>query len=278
MKSWHFRFIVPALVVIIMSWLPWQSLASDPPPPKTPLVIEVKLQNTNNDSFMKKVRKIDDSINVERIKNYMQQRLADILGKIEVQEGYTKFDITLRLTKGNLEGKAGGKTAWVEVLTRGAAVLSGKPPLKKIDASATGYAGLFSLPSFGAPSQWNSITLALDALLPPLLGTFVKKGMPRQPILYVLFDLLDSPGDEVQGAAANVLGQMADPRAVDPLIKALQNGGGEVGTVATALAQLNDPKAIPPLKKQLAIMDQNCVGYGQIKAALQRLEGKKTRR
>jgi hypothetical protein len=266
------------LTAMIMLWLPCKLLASDLTSQKAPLNIEIKLQNRNNDAFMKKVRKIDASISCERIITYTRQRLSEILGKLEIPASYTNFVMSLRFAKGNLEGKIREQTVWVEVISRGTAVLSGKPPSKRITARATGYAGLFSMPFNGDPSQWTTITYALDGLLPPILGTFVKRGFPRQPIMEILFELLNSSGGEVRVAAAKALGQIGDPKAVDPLIKALLTGGSESGMIATALARFHDPRAIGPMKQQLSSLGPNSVGYGEIKQALHSLEGKKPKR
>jgi len=52
----------------------------------------------------------------------------------------------------------------------------------------------------------------------------------------------------VRGAAATALGQLGDPRAVNPLIRALNDSDGGVrGATATALGQIGDTHAVNPL-------------------------------
>jgi HEAT repeat protein len=52
----------------------------------------------------------------------------------------------------------------------------------------------------------------------------------------------------VRGRAAIMLGNLKDPRAVDPLIRALDAPGFQTPLhAAEALGKLGDPRAIPPL-------------------------------
>jgi HEAT repeat protein len=75
--------------------------------------------------------------------------------------------------------------------------------------------------------------------------------------------MLEDPGpDQLQAreAAAEALGELRDPRAVDPLIAALldeQNTGTEVQSAAArALGGLEDPRAISALEVVMADRDE----------------------
>jgi HEAT repeat protein/predicted RNA-binding Zn-ribbon protein involved in translation (DUF1610 family) len=64
-----------------------------------------------------------------------------------------------------------------------------------------------------------------------------------------LIKALENKNDEMRNAAAEVLGELGDPRAVEPLIKVLEKGA--YYTVAKALGQLGDSRAFEPLVKAL---------------------------
>ncbi|NDJ62109.1 MAG: HEAT repeat domain-containing protein [Chloroflexi bacterium] len=56
----------------------------------------------------------------------------------------------------------------------------------------------------------------------------------------------------VRGRAAMMLGKMGDPRAVDPLIEALEAPGFQTPLYAVqSLGNLGDPRAIAPLRRML---------------------------
>lgn len=76
-------------------------------------------------------------------------------------------------------------------------------------------------------------------------------GDPRavEPLMAALADS-DSVG--VRQTAAEALGLLGDPRAVEPLIRALGDGEGWVANAAAeALGKLGDPRAIEPLIRAL---------------------------
>jgi HEAT repeat protein len=60
----------------------------------------------------------------------------------------------------------------------------------------------------------------------------------------------------IQGAAAQILGELGDARAVEPLVETLREGGWLVGgAAAKSLGELGDPRAIEPLA--LALSDED---------------------
>ena len=62
-----------------------------------------------------------------------------------------------------------------------------------------------------------------------------------------------------QGAAARALGQIGDPRAVDPLIEALENEYIAVRLgAAQALGEIGDARAVDPLIQALEVEDEYC--------------------
>lgn len=62
-----------------------------------------------------------------------------------------------------------------------------------------------------------------------------------------LIDLLAAGPPPARQAAATVLGKIRDPRAVEPLIAALGDGGQHQHEAARALGQIGDPRAVEPL-------------------------------
>lgn len=63
-----------------------------------------------------------------------------------------------------------------------------------------------------------------------------------------LIELLSAPDSSTHDAAADALGELGDPRAVEPLIKLLSGRGSNTrNAVASALGRLGDPRAIEPL-------------------------------
>jgi HEAT repeat protein len=77
----------------------------------------------------------------------------------------------------------------------------------------------------------------------------------------------------VRGRAALMLGKLGDPRAVDPLIRALDAPGHQTPLYAAeALGKLGDPRAIEALR-QLAVNGRDKVRAAAL-AALEKLEQK----
>ena len=81
------------------------------------------------------------------------------------------------------------------------------------------------------------------------------------------FANLKDPDSSIRAAAARVLGEMKDRRAVPPLIAALRDGDAEVrAAVIEALAELKDPRAVEPLIS--ALKDENGEVQGDATLAL----------
>lgn len=90
-------------------------------------------------------------------------------------------------------------------------------------------------------SQWDVRSVANEALVRIGAGAV-------EPLVAALKDggVLGASG--VRAYAASALGQIGDPRAVDPLIAALKDEtGGVRAFAASALGQIGDPRAVEPL-------------------------------
>ena len=76
----------------------------------------------------------------------------------------------------------------------------------------------------------------------------VKIGAPAmEPLIAALKDK-DSKDSDVRQAAAEALGEIKDPRAVEPLIAALKDEDSDVRAAAAyALGEIKDPRAVEPL-------------------------------
>jgi HEAT repeat protein len=65
-----------------------------------------------------------------------------------------------------------------------------------------------------------------------------------------LLGRLEHPDSGVRGAAAQALGALKDPRAVEPLLERLEDpDSGVRWATAGALGALKDPRAVEPLAK-----------------------------
>ncbi len=79
----------------------------------------------------------------------------------------------------------------------------------------------------------------------------VKKLRAKGDIRGLIRALTDR-SDHVRSAAAAALGQIADPRAIEPLVVALKDSGLNVrGAAAEALGQIGDVRAVHPLVQTL---------------------------
>ena len=84
---------------------------------------------------------------------------------------------------------------------------------------------------------------------------------------------LQDPDEEVRVLSALVLGEMRNPRAVDPLISALADGSGNVrAQVAISLGELGDARARDPLRS-LAESDESPAVRQVASIALMRILG-----
>jgi HEAT repeat protein len=71
-----------------------------------------------------------------------------------------------------------------------------------------------------------------------------------------LIEVIASSNWHIRQAAAAALGRIGDPRAIDPLVAALAERDWHVGqAAATALGRIGDPRAIDPLVAALAGSD-----------------------
>jgi hypothetical protein len=76
--------------------------------------------------------------------------------------------------------------------------------------------------------------------------------------IQVLVEALKDKDSVVRGIAAEALGKLKDPRAVEPLIGALKDEDWYVRkSAAEALGELRDPRAVEPLIKALKDKDRN---------------------
>jgi HEAT repeat protein len=99
-------------------------------------------------------------------------------------------------------------------------------------------------------------------------------GDPRavDPLIYALQD--EDEESDVRSGAARALGEIGDPRAVDPLVEALQDEDENVRLrAAWALGEIGDARAIEPLTH----MDSSgTLGFIHVAAtqALEKIEAK----
>lgn len=85
-----------------------------------------------------------------------------------------------------------------------------------------------------------------------------------------IWDLLYGGSADVRASAAVSLGRIGDPRAVDPLIEALQDEDPEVRkNAAVALGEISDPRAVNPLIEVLD--DENPEVWRNVTEALGKL-------
>jgi len=91
-----------------------------------------------------------------------------------------------------------------------------------------------------------------------------------------LFEALRHKDDDVRENAAKALGQIGDPRAVDPLASALKDETSNVRQIAAyALGYIGDPKAVEPLTQ--ALRDENEYVQNAAKTALEEIKEKKNK-
>ncbi len=76
-----------------------------------------------------------------------------------------------------------------------------------------------------------------------------------------LIDMLTNQGDEIKEDAARALGGLGDRRAVEPLIKQLNNYSHGCQDAAYALGELGDERAVEPLRAILYRSDQEIREY-----------------
>jgi hypothetical protein len=103
----------------------------------------------------------------------------------------------------------------------------------------------------------NSLKVALTVFLPILASALGNLGNPRavEPLIV----LLQSNDFDVVRAACKALGRLRDSRATMPLITLLDNNRF-VGEAATALGEIGDSKAIEPLSKMLGGDEDERIG------------------
>ena len=91
--------------------------------------------------------------------------------------------------------------------------------------------------------------------------------------LEALFEALKHKDDDVRRDAAEALGEIGDPRAVDPLASALKDENSLVRqTAAYALGDIGDEKAVEPLTQ--ALWDENVYVQNAAKKALEEIKAK----
>jgi len=94
------------------------------------------------------------------------------------------------------------------------------------------------------------------------------------PAVKLLTTMLQHQNAFVQGEAADSLGQIKDPMALEPLIEALKNEDCLVRSNAVkALGHIRDPRAVEPLTEMLK--DKNCDTTATVAEALGRIKDPK---
>jgi len=149
--------------------------------------IEVELKHSDSDAFIKKMKKYNESIDSQKIKEYFQKLLISIFRKIEIPEQYTKLKFILQLKAGSWVGNIGKKIVWNDITANIRLVINGSS--QQIQIMADGYSGPFVVIT-GPATQWKTITTAIDCSIPPLLVSLVKKGFPVDPIVDTLIMLI----------------------------------------------------------------------------------------
>ncbi len=111
------------------------------------------------------------------------------------------------------------------------------------------------------------------------MGIFAKKpdidGMLEAKDVVGLIEALRHKNNSIREKAAQALGKLNNPRAVDPLIQTLKDYDESVRQkAAEALGEIKDPRAIEPLTimvKGNSLFDQLAAGI-----ALEKITGRKT--
>lgn len=107
-----------------------------------------------------------------------------------------------------------------------------------------------------AKKEWPALVKIGSAAVPEIIG------------------ILKDDNPSMRRSAAKTLGQIGDPRAVDPLIKTLYDPYSDIrATAVTALAQIGDKRAVKPLKKLRR--DENENVRQAVKDAIEKIEPKR---
>ena len=112
------------------------------------------------------------------------------------------------------------------------------------------------------PSAWNRLLRKVRFLRSADPSPFIPEGAAEalaaigKPALPAVLKALRSSNAETRGYAAGILGRIADPRAVEPLIAALKDKDPSVVCKAAwSLGELKDLRAAKPLAALLAAKD-----------------------